>query len=72
MNSVVENQNGTNRGRANLKNNGTVMGRNENFGKVIRILEFMTSLIKTKQKLMTQDIGSYLKWHIKIGGQRAF
>lgn len=65
MNSVVENQNGTNRGRANLKNNGTVMGRNENFGKVIRVLKFMTSLIKTKQKLMTQDIGSYLKRHIK-------
>lgn len=67
MNSVLEHLNGIDRGKARLKNNGTVLGRNEGFGKEIRILGFMTSSIQTKQELMTQDIGSYLKRHIQIG-----
>lgn len=67
MNAVVEDQNGINTGRARLKNSDIVLCRNEGFGKGIRILGFMTSSIKTKQELMTQDNGSYLEMHVEIG-----
>jgi hypothetical protein len=61
MNPMLEDKIGSNMGRGSVKRKNTGLSRNKGFREKIKVLGFLTSLIKIIQESRTQNIESYLE-----------